>query len=67
MKKNDYKKKREKEIIKVRSWKESLEKLIKGRDNEIDFASEAPSRRGSGRQPSWHSDLGVWLWLELEG
>lgn len=57
----------EKGIIKVRSWKESLEKLIKARDNEKDFVSEALSRgRGSGRHPSRHSDLGVRQCLNLK-
>lgn len=65
--KGDYKLKIEKRIIKVRSWKESLEKLIKARDNEKDFVSEAlSSGRGSGRQPSQHSGLRVYLNLKVE-
>lgn len=60
--------KNKKKVVKIRSWKESLKKLTKARDNEKHIVSEALSRgRRIGRQPSWHSDLGKWLWLEPEG
>ena len=60
--------KREKKLIKMRSWKESLKKLTKARDSGKDIVSEALSKgRGFRRQPPWHPDLGEWLWLELEG
>lgn len=60
--------KKEKKVIKIRNWKESLKQLIKTRDNEKDIFSEALSRgRGSGRQPPCDSDLGERFWLEPEG
>lgn len=52
--------KNEKKVIKIRSWKESLKKLTKARDNEKHIVSAALSRgRRIGRQPSCHSDLGT--------
>lgn len=44
--------KREKRVIKIRSWKESLEKMAKAKGNENGVVSEVLSRgRGSQIQP----------------
>lgn len=59
--------KREKKLIKIKSWKESLKKLTKARDSGKNIVSEALRKgRGFRRQPPWHPDLGEWLWLEIE-
>lgn len=54
--------KREKKLIKIKSWKESLKKLTKARDSGKNIVSEALRKgRGFRRQPPWHPDLGEWL------
>lgn len=52
VKKKKMTRKREKRVIKIRSWKESLEKMAKAKGNENGVVSEVLSRgRGSQIQP----------------